>query len=135
MSGFSSLRVRLVGTVLLAITPAWVLMYLHYLPWAGFIMGLLALGAAWYGGERFILRQIRALSRAAQRLAAGDLDSRTGLGPESGEFWPLAQTFDEMAASLQKRSKNQENGEKSLLHRSLQQTVVGALGQFALVST
>jgi signal transduction histidine kinase/ActR/RegA family two-component response regulator/HAMP domain-containing protein len=119
----------------LAITPAWVLMYLHYLPWPGFILGLLALGAAWFGGERFILRQIRALSRAAQRLASGDLSSRTGLAKEKGELGQLARTFDQMAASIEKRSKHQEHGEKSLLHRSLQQTVVGALGQFALVST
>jgi signal transduction histidine kinase/HAMP domain-containing protein/ActR/RegA family two-component response regulator len=135
MSGFSSLRVRLVGTVLLAITPAWVLMYLDYLPWPGFILGLLALVAAWFGGERFILRQIRALARATQRLASGDMSSRTGLAREGGELGQLAQTFDEMAASLEKRSKEHEDGEKSLLHRSLQQTVVGALGQFALVST
>jgi signal transduction histidine kinase/ActR/RegA family two-component response regulator/HAMP domain-containing protein len=119
----------------LAITPAWVLMYLHYLPWPGFILGLLALFAAWFGGERFILRQIRALSGAAQRLAAGDLSSRTGLVRDSTELGQLARTFDEMAASLERRSKHQEFGEKSLLHRSLQQTVVGALGQFALVST
>ena len=67
------MRVRLVGTVFLAIAPAWVLMYWFArkthteLPWAGFAVGLLALGAAWFGGERFILRQIRLLFRAAQR--------------------------------------------------------------------
>jgi len=135
MSGFSSLRVRLVGTVLLAITPAWVLMYYNYLPWPGFALGLLALAAAWYGGERFVFRKVRSLQRATLRLAAGDLSSRTGLGGDSGELGQLARTFDEMAASLEKRAKEREQNEKDLLHRAMQQTVVGALAQFAMAST
>src|SRR5207302_2028027 len=34
----------------------------------------------------------------------------------------------------QRRAAEREESEKNLLHRSLQQTVLGALGQFALVS-
>src|SRR5258708_5211521 len=132
MTSFSSLRVRLVGTVLLFITPAWVLMYYTHLPWSGFILGLLALGAAWFGGERFILRQLRDLARAAQRLAAGDLTSRTGMANEESEFGQLARTFDGMAATLEQRVKEREQAEKTLLNRSFQQTVVSALGQFSL---
>jgi signal transduction histidine kinase/ActR/RegA family two-component response regulator/HAMP domain-containing protein len=134
MNTFSSLRVRLVGMVFLAMSPAWVLMYLGYLPWAALIPGLLALGAAWYGGERFINRQVRRLSLATQRLATGDLTSRTGLSGEGGELGQLARKFDQMAASLEKRARDREQSEKDLLYRSLQQTVVGALGQFALVT-
>ena len=62
------------------------------------MVGLLALAAAWFGGERFILRQVRMLSKAAQQLAAGDLTSRTGLSQEQGELGELARTFDAMAA-------------------------------------
>src|ERR1035437_2838279 len=50
MTRFSSLRFRLVGTVFLAVAPAWVVMYFvdkyyaaHYgseLPWTGFAVGL-----------------------------------------------------------------------------------------------
>jgi signal transduction histidine kinase/CheY-like chemotaxis protein len=134
MNSFSSLRVRLVGAVFVAMLPAWLLMYLGYLPWATLIPGLLALGAAWYGGERFIVRQVRRLYVATQRLATGDLTSRTGFSKEGGELGQLARTFDQMAASLEKRVKDRENSEKDLLSRSLQQTVVGALGQFALVT-
>ena len=61
MTAFSSLRLRLVGAVFLAIAPAWVVMYFTHLHWTGFVVGLLALGAAWFGGERFILRQVRLL--------------------------------------------------------------------------
>ena len=39
-----------------------------------------------------------------------------------------------MAASLEQRVKEREASEKALLNRSFQQTVVAALGQFALVS-
>ena len=39
-----------------------------------------------------------------------------------------------MAASLEERVKEREQAEKTLLNRSFQQTVVAALGQFAMVS-
>ena len=140
MPSFSSLRARLVGSVFLAIAPAWAIMYLlakrtgTEFPWAGFVIGMLALAAAWLGGERFILRQVRVLSRATRRLAAGDLSSRTGLLKEKGELGELARTFDSMAASLEERGRERERAERTLLNRSFQQTVVGALGQFAMVS-
>ena len=144
MTRFSSLRFRLVGTVFLAVAPAWVVMYFadkyyaaHYgseLPWTGFAVGLVALGAAWFGGERFILRQVRVLSNAVQQLGAGDLASRTGLAHEGGELGELARTFDTMAASLEERVRERERAERTALNRSFQQTVVAALGQFAMVS-
>jgi signal transduction histidine kinase/HAMP domain-containing protein/ActR/RegA family two-component response regulator len=135
MISFTSLRVRLVGTVFLAIAPAWILMYFTNLPWIGFAVGLLALIAAWYGGEVFILRQVQVLARSAQRLAEGDLTTRSGLGHEKTEIGQLARTFDSMAHALEQRVKEREQAEKSLLNRSFQQTVVGALGQFAIVSS
>ena len=134
MTSSSSLRARLVGTVFVAITPAWVLMYLTHLPWIGFVVGLLALGSAWFGGEMFILRQVRILAGAAQQLAMGDLSVRTGLGRETGELADLGKSIDTMAAALQEKISERELAEKTLLNRSFQQTVVGALGQFALVT-
>jgi signal transduction histidine kinase/ActR/RegA family two-component response regulator/HAMP domain-containing protein len=144
MTSFSSLRVRLVGTVFLAVVPAGLLMYFadkyystHYnadLPWTGFFVGLVALAAAWFGGERFILRQVRVLSKAVQQLSVGDWKSRTGLSHERGELGELARTFDTMAASQEERVKEREQQEKNLLNRAFQQTVVAALGQFAMVS-
>jgi signal transduction histidine kinase/HAMP domain-containing protein len=145
MTTFSSLRVRLVGTVLLTIAPAGVVLYFadkYYLsaygaplPWELFTLGLLALGAAWYGGERFILRQVRILYRAASKLAGGDLTARTGLSNERGELGELARTFDSMAASLEQRDREREQAGRTLLNRAFQQTVVSAIGQFAMVSS
>jgi signal transduction histidine kinase/CheY-like chemotaxis protein/HAMP domain-containing protein len=144
MTSFSSLRYRLVGTVFLAVAPAGVIMYFvdkyylakndAHLPGTPIVIGLVALGAAWFGGERFILRQVRILSKAARQFAVGDLTSRTGLSRERGELGELAQTFDGMAESLDQRIKERERAEKALLNRSFQQTVVAALGQFAIVS-
>jgi nitrogen-specific signal transduction histidine kinase/CheY-like chemotaxis protein/HAMP domain-containing protein len=144
MTSFSSLRYRLVGTVFLAIVPAWGLMYFlnqyfatHYgyeLPWSGFAVGLVALGAAWFGGERFILRQVRILSNTVQQLGAGDLKSRTGLSQERGELGELARAFDAMVASLEEHVKEREQSDQNLLNHSFRQTVVAALGQFAMVS-
>src|ERR1035437_2996972 len=139
MTRFSSLRFRLVGTVFLAVVPAWVVMYFankyyaaHYgseLPWTGFAVGLVALGAAWFGGERFILRQVRVLSNAVQQLGAGDLKSRTGLSQERGELGELARAFDAMVASLEEHVKELEQSDQNLLNHSFRQTVVAALGQ------
>src|SRR5262249_7673560 len=58
-----------------------------------------------------------------------------GLSLEDGEIGRLARTFDDMAESLEHRVMEQENGQKMLLNRALQQTVVGALGQFAMQTT
>ena len=102
--------------------------------WPEFVVGLAALVAAWVGGELFVLRQIRILSKAAKRLAAGDLTSRVGMRSESGEMGELARTFDAMAVSQEQRVKERDQAEKTLLNRSFQQTVVSALGQFALIS-
>jgi signal transduction histidine kinase/CheY-like chemotaxis protein/HAMP domain-containing protein len=144
MTSFSSLRFRLLGTVFLAVVPACVVMYFadkYYaanygsgLPWSGFVVGLVALAAAWFGGERFILRQVRILSKSVQLLSAGDLKSRTGLSQERGELGELARAFDAMAASLEERVQDGERGGKTLLNRAFQQTVVAALGQFGMVS-
>jgi len=150
---FSTVRMQLVASVFVAIAPALVLTYIVNqswfwqfapdwmktyaldVPWASFLVGLLALGAAWFGGEHFILRQVRALSHAAQRLAKGDLTARTGIKDRESELGQLANVFDQMAESLQQRIKEREAAEKTLLNRALQQTAVAALGQFALTNS
>ncbi len=140
MTRFFSLRARLVGTVLLAIAPACAVVYWLSTrpgadsPWIGFGIGLLALGAAWIGGQRFILRHLRLLYDAARRLAAGDLGARTGSTLRHGPLGELARTFDSMAEGLQQRAAEREQSEKALLNRAFQQTVLSALGQFAWVS-
>jgi signal transduction histidine kinase/ActR/RegA family two-component response regulator len=108
--------------------------YATSLPWESFFVGLLALVAAWYGGEYFILRQVRALTRAVLRLASGDLQARSGLIEAEGEIGQLAEKFDNMVAALQQREKERDDAGQKLLNRAMQQTAVAAVGQCALTN-
>jgi signal transduction histidine kinase/CheY-like chemotaxis protein len=125
---------KLVGSVLLLILPALLFMYIYDLPMSGFVVGFLALMAAWIGGELFIRRQVQAMTQTAKKIADGNLDARTGLPASEDELGLLAKIFDRMAESLQQRNTEREQTEKILLNRALEQTVVAALGQVALSS-
>ena len=65
------------------------------------LVTILALYAAWFGGNVFILRHIRALVQATKRLESGDLSARTGLTYGVGELSQLSQAFDHMAETLE----------------------------------
>ncbi|HSF32943.1 MAG TPA: ATP-binding protein [Candidatus Tectomicrobia bacterium] len=67
------------------------------------LVGVLALTAAWMGGDLFILRRVQALVQAAKRLSLGDWSTRTGLPHGRGELGQLAAAFDDMAESLEKQ--------------------------------
>ncbi|MBI3967312.1 MAG: HAMP domain-containing protein [Chloroflexi bacterium] len=67
------------------------------------VVVLLALVAAWFGSDLFILRRLRVLVTASRRLAAGDLTARTGLGSGHSELNELARAFDDLAGSLQEQ--------------------------------
>ena len=144
MTHFSSNKTRLTVTGLLSFSLAAAAGFLfcrwmggaHPLLCAigtGFI-GFLTAFAGWFAGRRLVLAKIRSLGAAARQLAAGDLTMRTGLEQEPNELGELARTLDSMSTALEDRSQERERAEKTLLTRSLQQTVVSALGQFALVS-
>jgi len=69
------------------------------------VAGLLALIAAWMLGQFFLIGRTRTLVNQAQRFAGGDLRVRSQLSYDDGEFGQLAQSFDEMAATLQQRQE------------------------------
>ncbi len=62
-----------------------------------------ALVITWVVGRNVILEPVHTLAAASQRLASGDLTSRTGLHGDT-EFGQLGRYFDEMAAALEDRS-------------------------------
>ena len=99
---------KLVGSVLLLTVPSLLFMYIYDLPMSGFVVGMLALVAAWMGGELFVRRQVQALSKTAQRIADGDLSARTGLNASRDELGQLAKIFDSMAKALEQRIKERE---------------------------
>jgi PAS domain S-box-containing protein len=72
---------------------------------------VLALLAAWFGGDAFVLRRVRQLVSATRRLAAGDLSVRIGPHKERDELGMLAGSFDEMAESLEQRTREAQRAE------------------------
>jgi PAS domain S-box-containing protein len=68
----------------------------------GFVT-VLALIAAWVGGDIFLIHQMKILVQTAQKLGTGELNTRTGISDQSGELGQLAHAIDEMAAALQTR--------------------------------
>jgi diguanylate cyclase (GGDEF)-like protein len=69
------------------------------------VFGMLVLLAAWFGGERLILRPIRSLVRTATRFGRGDLRARAADDSWMAEFEPLAAPFDDMARKLAAREE------------------------------
>ncbi|HEX7972891.1 MAG TPA: ATP-binding protein [Anaerolineales bacterium] len=137
---FSSLRSRLMLLAVIAVLPALGLILIIAAeqqrlapndPAAARVLGryllgvalifLLALGAAWLGGEFFILRRVRSLLHATRRLEAGDWSARTGLPYGQGELSQLAQAFDNMTQALEQREieRTQEEYEAERHYRDL----------------
>lgn len=66
------------------------------------ILGTLIMAIlAWLGSEFLIRRRVEALLIATRKIATGDLSTRVGLANKKDELGELAQTFDQMAESLQ----------------------------------
>ncbi len=93
------------------------------------LVTLLALGAAWFGGDLFILRRVNALVGATKRLAGGDLSARTGLPYGEGELTQLARAFDEMAESLQRLTTEQARLYESATQQAKRWEALFRLGQ------
>jgi signal transduction histidine kinase len=82
------------------------------------LVGGLVVAAATLGAELFVLRRVRSLVQATERLAAGDLTARSGLPHGPDELGQLGRSFDEMATALQLRQARAERAEDEL-HRSM----------------
>jgi len=137
----SSLRLRLVSItiIFLACGPTFGMYFatesLRDIVWLGLLVGALALALGWFIWSDRFLRQTNALLLTARRLTAGDLKARTGPAEKQEDLSALANAIDIMAASLEKQVAERERAEWTLLNRTHQQTVIAALGQFALTTT
>lgn len=78
------------------------------------VVALLALAAALFGGQAFLLRRVRALAAAAERLRAGQLNARSGLPHDQGELGQLARGFDAMARAIEQREADHRRDEEAL---------------------
>ena len=75
---------------------------------------VLVLTGSWAFTNAFILRQTRRLMEVAKCLHNGDLTVRSQLRYDSGELGRLAQAFDEMAESLETRTRQNVLAEEQL---------------------
>ncbi|MBM4325171.1 MAG: PAS domain S-box protein, partial [Deltaproteobacteria bacterium] len=78
------------------------------------LIGILALGAAWFIGGVFVLQPVNRLLRVTNRLAQGDLTVRSELSYKHGEIGQLAHSFDRMTESLELREKERDRAEEAL---------------------
>ncbi|HTY98550.1 MAG TPA: response regulator [Rhodocyclaceae bacterium] len=77
------------------------------------IVSLIIFAVAWFGGDRIILRPVRALALATRRLGEGNLATRTGLPHTEDELGRLAKGFDDMAAAIEARDRSLAESERT----------------------
>ncbi len=82
---------------------------------AGFV-----LLAIWFGGERLLVRPIRALANTASRIGSGKDKTHAADLPWAAEFIPLAVALDDMAGKLDEREQELRDTNSQL--RELAQT-------------
>ena len=82
----------------------------------------LALVAAWFYGDQYILRPVKAMAESTRQVTQGDLSARTGIAGAPGELNDLAQAFDRMAESLQAQRCQNERLHAELEDRVKQRT-------------
>lgn len=67
------------------------------------VIAALVLIGIWFGGERFFVRPIRALTQTVTQIGQGELTARAKHHALAAEFVPLASAMDDMADQLAER--------------------------------
>ena len=93
---------------------------------ASLLVAAVALGAAVLLAEFMLVRRLRRLASASQRIAAGDWSAPTGLPRGRDELGLLARSFDDMARSLAALDREKRAHEEQL-RQSQKLEVVGRL--------
>ncbi len=70
--------------------------------------------AAWYLSGLFLVKQTQSLVDTTQRLANGELQTRTGFPYQEGEMGMLAHAIDKMAESLEERDLQRRQAKQAL---------------------
>lgn len=91
------------------------------------IAAFLALSIGWIAGDRLLLRRIGELSRAARRLAEGDLDARANLPPDASELGQLSGVFNKMGETLKLRDVSIKQADADLRQANRALAVLSAV--------
>jgi signal transduction histidine kinase/ActR/RegA family two-component response regulator len=83
------------------------------------VVTLLALAAAWFGGDRLLVRRVKSLVQTTERLRQGDLAARTDFN-DGGELGQLARSVDSMASTLEQRQQAIDRLNHDLQHQLIQ---------------
>ncbi len=83
-------------------------------------VAVLVLLGIWFGGERLLVRPIRALANTASRIGRGEDKIHAADLPWAAEFVPLAVALDDMASKLSEREQELRDSNSQL--RELAQT-------------
>ncbi len=78
-----------------------------------FIAGLVLIGI-WFGGERLLVKPIRALAATASRIGRGEVKTHAVDMPWVAEFIPLAVALDDMSAQLVAREQELRDSNSQL---------------------
>lgn len=82
--------------------------FVKYLVWLA-AAAVITIAGTWYVGETRVVQPVKQLIRSTRSIAAGDLSARAPAAENTGgEIRELATTFNEMAASLQRTSRDLE---------------------------
>ena len=68
----------------------------------------------WFGGDRLLVRPIRALAQVAGRIGRGDIKTHAAELPWAAEFIPLALALDDMAGQLLEREQELRDSNSQL---------------------
>jgi signal transduction histidine kinase len=94
------------------------------------VVTLLALAAAWWGGDRLLVRRVESLVKTTEKLRQGDLGARTEFY-DAGELGQLARSFDSMASTLEQRQQAIDRLNHNLQQQLTQLQVARATAEHA----
>jgi len=84
------------------------------------ILSAIILGSTWFGTDILVLRRIRDIIAATKKIAAGDLRARTILVHDNTELGQMAQAFNHLAESLERREAEAVDSSRQI-HQQRQQ--------------